>query len=152
MGTEERDGCKYCLKKNIIKTYYINSTELMILLVWTIEEENCYRNNVNIKKWTKIYLRWFVSHHTFLISLSLSLKTEKKLQSILQQWEEDHSRHFIVNDQRYLDDVESRWDNYHQAKEEEKLKRVSHKTQNVTFNNLLATNQSWNNHDGNEVW
>lgn len=80
--------------------------------------------------------------YTFLISLSLSLKTEKKLQSILQQWEEDHSRHFIVNDQRYLDDVESRWDNYHQAKEEEKLKRVSHKTQNVTFNNLLATNQS----------
>ena len=65
------------------------------------------------------------------LSLSLSLKTEKKLQNILQQWEDDHSRHFIVNDQRYLDDVESRWDNYHQAKEEEKLKRVSHKTQRM---------------------
>ena len=46
------------------------------------------------------------------------------MKEILLQWEEDNLRHFIVKDQRYLDNLESRWDEYHQSKEQEKIKRV----------------------------
>ena len=48
------------------------------------------------------------------------------MKEILLQWEEDNLRHFIVKDQRYLDNLESRWNEYHQSKEQEKIKRVRH--------------------------
>jgi protein regulator of cytokinesis 1 len=52
-------------------------------------------------------------------------KVEKKLHAILEEWENDHCRHFIIKDQRYIDELDSCWTNYNQTKEEEKVKRVS---------------------------
>jgi hypothetical protein len=52
-------------------------------------------------------------------------KVEKKLHAILEEWENDHCRHFIIKDQRYIDELDTCWTNYNQTKEEEKVKRVS---------------------------
>lgn len=43
---------------------------------------------------------------------------------MLLQWEEDHERHFLVNDQRYIDTIDEQWNVYNEKKEQEKLKKV----------------------------
>ncbi|XP_019849406.1 PREDICTED: protein regulator of cytokinesis 1-like isoform X1 [Amphimedon queenslandica] len=60
-------------------------------------------------------------------------KTEKKLKEVLTQWEEDHTRHFIIKDQRYLDNLDSRWEEYHQSKEQEKIKRQQIKAETTVM-------------------
>ena len=52
-------------------------------------------------------------------------KVEKELQTVLTQWEEDYERYFIVNDNRYLDTIESQWAEKNVKKEQEKVVRVS---------------------------
>lgn len=40
------------------------------------------------------------------------------------QWENDHERHFVVHDNRYLDNIEKQWEDKNLEKEQEKMKRV----------------------------
>ena len=51
-------------------------------------------------------------------------KLEKELNVILQQWEEDHERYFMVNDGRYLDTIRMQWNEKEATKCQEKMKRV----------------------------
>ena len=51
-------------------------------------------------------------------------RTERELKSVLTQWEEDHERHFIVHDARFLDLLEQQVEERCQKKEVEKLKKV----------------------------
>ena len=48
----------------------------------------------------------------------------KELKSMLLQWEEDHGRHFLVEDSRYIDAVEAQMKMRFQEKEEKKIKKV----------------------------
>ena len=43
---------------------------------------------------------------------------------MLIQWENDHERHFVVHDNRYLDVIEKQWEEKNLHKEQEKVKRV----------------------------
>lgn len=51
-------------------------------------------------------------------------RVEKELNGVLEQWEEDHERFFIVHDSRYLDTVKLQWRDKENTKCSEKLKRV----------------------------
>ncbi len=57
--------------------------------------------------------------------LVATLQVEKELRSVLKEWENDHERHFVVFDCRYLDTIEQQWDERTTIKEKEKMKRVS---------------------------
>ena len=50
---------------------------------------------------------------------------EKELKSVLEQWEEDHERYFVISDSRYLDTIARQWAERDEQKEKEKVKRVS---------------------------
>ena len=52
-------------------------------------------------------------------------KVEKELKGVLEQWEEDHERYFVVSDSRYLDTIARQWVEKDEQKEKEKIKRVS---------------------------
>lgn len=52
-------------------------------------------------------------------------RIEKELNGILEQWEEDHERYFMVNDGRYLDTIKMQWTEQEANKCQEKLKRVT---------------------------
>lgn len=52
-------------------------------------------------------------------------KVEKELKGVLEQWEEDHERYFVISDSRYLDTISRQWAERDEKKEKEKLKRVS---------------------------
>lgn len=52
-------------------------------------------------------------------------RVEKELNAILQQWEEDHERYFIVHDSRYLDTIKLQWSERETSKCNEKAKKVS---------------------------
>lgn len=51
-------------------------------------------------------------------------KIEKELKSELKHWEEDCERYFIVHDSRYLDTIETQWEETDRQKQREKMKRV----------------------------
>ncbi len=51
-------------------------------------------------------------------------KLEKGLTAELKQWEEDCERYFIVQDSRYLDTIQSQWEQTGKQKQMEKEKRV----------------------------
>lgn len=53
-------------------------------------------------------------------------RVEKELKSVLEQWEEDHERFFMVNDGRYLDTIKLQWNERQATKCTEKVKRVSY--------------------------
>lgn len=52
-------------------------------------------------------------------------KVEKELKGVLEQWEEDHERYFVISDSRYLDTIARQWAERDEQKEKEKIKRVS---------------------------
>lgn len=52
-------------------------------------------------------------------------RAEKELKDVLSQWEEDHERHFIVLDRRFLDVLEEQIEERTYKKEKEKIKKVS---------------------------
>lgn len=52
-------------------------------------------------------------------------RTEKEVQTILLQWEEDHERHFVVLDTRFLDVLEQQIEERSHRREKEKIKKVS---------------------------
>ncbi len=63
-----------------------------------------------------------------IMSMSIALpapQIEKELRSVLQEWENDHERHFVVKDSRYLDTINRQWEEKNATKEVEKMKRVS---------------------------
>ena len=51
-------------------------------------------------------------------------RVEKELKTVLEQWEEDHERFFMVNDGRYLDTIRLQWNERQASKCTEKAKRV----------------------------
>ena len=51
-------------------------------------------------------------------------RVEKELNAVLEQWEEDHERYFMVNDGRYLDSIKLQWSEKEASKCQEKMKRV----------------------------
>ena len=51
-------------------------------------------------------------------------RTEKELKSVLTLWEEDHERHFIVHDARFLDILEQQIEERSHKRESEKIKKV----------------------------
>ena len=53
-------------------------------------------------------------------------KLEKELRAVLQQWEQDHGRSFVVRDEPYLDTMNGQWRDLKQQKEKEKELRVCH--------------------------
>lgn len=53
-------------------------------------------------------------------------RVEKELDMVLEQWEDDHERFFMINDGRYLDTIKLQWSEMEASKCNEKLKRVKH--------------------------
>ncbi len=51
-------------------------------------------------------------------------RIEKELRAVLEQWEEDHERYFMVNDGRYLDTIKMQWSERQATKCTEKAKKV----------------------------
>ena len=51
-------------------------------------------------------------------------RAERELKGVLSQWEEDHERHFIVLDTRFLDLLEQQIEERSCKKESEKMKKV----------------------------
>jgi protein regulator of cytokinesis 1 len=51
-------------------------------------------------------------------------RTERELRGVVTQWEEDHERHFVVLDTRFLDLMEEQIEERSQKKETEKMKKV----------------------------
>ena len=51
-------------------------------------------------------------------------RVEKELRGVLEQWEEDHERFFMVKDGRYLDTMKMQWEARETEKCNEKAKRV----------------------------
>lgn len=58
--------------------------------------------------------------HTCLFQLEKSLKAQ------IDAWEQEHSREFLVNGQKFLEYVQQQWESHHTEKEKEKLERVCH--------------------------
>lgn len=52
------------------------------------------------------------------------VKLERGLKSELKQWEEDCERYFIIHDSRYLDTIQTQWEETDKQKQREKMKRV----------------------------
>lgn len=71
-------------------------------------------------------------------------RTEKELRTVIGQWEEDHERHFVIHDTRFLDLMEQQIEDRCSKKEMEKMKKVRmtwHAYQYVhTFNTMLVCN------------
>lgn len=42
----------------------------------------------------------------------------------IDSWEEEHSKEFLVNGQKFLEYVQQQWKEHHEKKEKEKLERV----------------------------
>lgn len=51
-------------------------------------------------------------------------RVEKELKDVLSQWEEDHERHFVVLDRRFLDVLEEQVEERTYKREKEKIKKV----------------------------
>ena len=49
---------------------------------------------------------------------------EKSLKAQIDNWEEEHGKEFLVNEQKFLEYVQEQWDHHHSEKEKEKLERV----------------------------
>lgn len=64
--------------------------------------------------------------HVYLPQCYLLHQVERELKSVLNEWENDHERHFIVWDARYLDTIQRQWEEKNSTKEMEKIKRVSY--------------------------
>ncbi|KAM9375381.1 protein regulator of cytokinesis 1-like [Pholidichthys leucotaenia] len=58
-------------------------------------------------------------------------KLEKSLKAQIDAWEQEHSKDFLVNGQKFLEYVQEQWDQHHTEKEKEKLERQMKKTKQI---------------------
>ncbi|KAM3869681.1 protein regulator of cytokinesis 1-like, partial [Diretmus argenteus] len=66
-------------------------------------------------------------------------KLEKSLKAQIDLWEQEHSREFQVNGQKFLEYVQLQWDLYHSEKEQEKLQRQMKKNKQMEAEMLYGT-------------
>ncbi|XP_040893967.1 protein regulator of cytokinesis 1-like isoform X1 [Toxotes jaculatrix] len=66
-------------------------------------------------------------------------KLEKSLKAQIDAWEQEHSKEFLVNGQKFLDYVQQQWDHHHTEKEKEKLERQLKKTKQTQEDMLYGT-------------
>ncbi|XP_008287943.1 protein regulator of cytokinesis 1-like isoform X2 [Stegastes partitus] len=66
-------------------------------------------------------------------------KLEKTLKAQIDAWEEQHSKEFLVNGQKFLEYVQQQWDHHHSEKEKEKLERQMKKTKQTQEDMLYGT-------------
>ncbi|KAK5619479.1 hypothetical protein CRENBAI_013864 [Crenichthys baileyi] len=66
-------------------------------------------------------------------------KLEKTLKVQIDGWEQEHSKDFLVNGQKFLDYVEQQWKEHHEEKEREKLERQLKKTKQTQEDMLYGT-------------
>ncbi|XP_029010034.1 protein regulator of cytokinesis 1-like isoform X2 [Betta splendens] len=58
-------------------------------------------------------------------------RLEKSLKAQIDVWEEEQSKEFMVNGQKFLEYVQQQWDQHHNEKEKEKLDRQLKKTKQI---------------------
>ncbi|XP_043980347.1 protein regulator of cytokinesis 1-like [Gambusia affinis] len=66
-------------------------------------------------------------------------KLEKVLKAQIDSWEEEHSKEFLVNGQKFLEYVQQQWKEHHEKKEKEKLERQMKKTKQIQEDMLYGT-------------
>ncbi|XP_053175669.1 protein regulator of cytokinesis 1-like [Scomber japonicus] len=66
-------------------------------------------------------------------------KLEKSLKAQIDNWEEEHGKEFLVNEQKFLEYVQEQWDHHHSEKEKEKLERQLKKTKQIQEDMLYGT-------------
>ncbi|CAK6961517.1 protein regulator of cytokinesis 1-like [Scomber scombrus] len=66
-------------------------------------------------------------------------KLEKSLKAQIDNWEEEHGKEFLVNEQKFLEYVQQQWDHHHSEKEKEKLDRQMKKSKQIQEDMLYGT-------------
>ncbi|MEQ2220386.1 hypothetical protein ILYODFUR_004852 [Ilyodon furcidens] len=66
-------------------------------------------------------------------------KLEKTLKVQIDGWEQEHSKDFLVNGQKFLEYVQQQWKEHHEEKEREKLERQLKKTKQTQEDMLYGT-------------
>ncbi|XP_039989662.1 protein regulator of cytokinesis 1-like isoform X2 [Xiphias gladius] len=66
-------------------------------------------------------------------------KLEKSLKAQIDAWEQEHSKEFLVNGQKFLEYVQQQWDCHHTEKEKEKQERQMKKTKQTQEDMLYGT-------------
>lgn len=66
-------------------------------------------------------------------------KLEKSLKAQIDAWEQENSREFWVNGQKFLEYVQKEWDHHHSEKEKEKLERQLKKSKQIQEDMLYGT-------------
>ncbi|KAM4734332.1 protein regulator of cytokinesis 1-like [Anableps anableps] len=66
-------------------------------------------------------------------------KLEKILKVQIDTWEQEHSKEFLVNGQKFLEYVQQQWKEHHEEKEREKIERQLKKTKQTQEDMLYGT-------------
>ncbi|KAM9853918.1 protein regulator of cytokinesis 1-like [Aulostomus maculatus] len=66
-------------------------------------------------------------------------KLEKSLKAQIDDWEQEHGKEFLVNEQKFLEYVQQQWDHHHTEKENEKMERQLKKSKQTQEDMLYGT-------------